>query len=59
MLNLAVETELHEAWANVALAETFMAQGLYKDTHEAMLDAEHHYRCPRSVITFAQLRICQ
>jgi hypothetical protein len=53
MLNLAAQTELHEAWTNVALAETRMAQGQYKDAHEAMLDAEHHYRCARSVITLA------
>ena len=55
MLDLAAHTELHEAWTKVALAETLLTQGQYKDAHEALLDAEHHYQCARSVSTFAHL----
>ena len=54
MLNLAAQTELHEAWTNVAIAEIFLAQGEYEEASEAMLDAEHHCRCARSAITIEQ-----
>jgi len=54
MLNLAAQTELHDAWTNVALAETLLAQGKYKDAREALLNAEHHHRRARSVITVKQ-----
>jgi hypothetical protein len=49
--NLKARTEIHDAWANIVLADTHLAEGKDREAGEAMLDAEHHYRCAQAIIT--------
>jgi len=54
MENLTAQTEIHNAWANLVLADTYLAQGRHQDADTSMLDAQRHYRIARSAIKIKQ-----
>jgi hypothetical protein len=54
MWHLAARTEIHDAWTNIAHAKALLAQGKYKEANDALLDAQGHYQCARSVTTIEQ-----
>lgn len=53
MEDLMARTEIHDACAGVALAESLLAKGKYQDATAVMLEAEGHYRNAQSATTFA------
>jgi hypothetical protein len=42
-MNLTALTEVHDALANVALANSLVSRGKYREAATALLDAEMHY----------------
>ena len=54
MENLMARTEIHDAWANVVLAEALMAQAKYEEAAEIIVEAEGHYRRALSATTIVQ-----
>jgi hypothetical protein len=43
MLNLAARTEINDAWANLALVDSFLRQCKRNEAGFALRDAERHY----------------
>jgi hypothetical protein len=51
MENLLARTEIHEALANVALADAYLTQNRTQDANGAIFEADRHYRNAKSMLT--------
>ena len=51
MLNLSARTEMNDAWAKLALVDSFLRQCKYTEAGFALSDAERHYQTARTTVT--------